>query len=186
MHATLCYAIATVYEWSKCSGMLQHIQIKPTVDSLQSHFILTMSHWSSGLPVCFLSQGTWIQIPWGVLMWNRDSSVSFVSLHWWPRCDWSLWPQPELSLGPCNDNVIIPLILTQLSCPGFTLAAGLPSGFTADGVGCWGGGPCGESAISFHSHHVSLVQWITCLLMVTRNLGSNPLGGTYVNPRFSC
>ncbi len=28
------------------------------VESLQSHFILTMSHWSSGLPVCFLSQGT--------------------------------------------------------------------------------------------------------------------------------
>ncbi len=51
-----------------------------------------MSHWSSGLPVCFLSQGTRVQIPWGVIMWNRDSPVSFVSLHWWPRRDWSLWP----------------------------------------------------------------------------------------------
>jgi hypothetical protein len=30
------------------------------VESLQSHFILTMSHWSSGLPVCFPSQGTWV------------------------------------------------------------------------------------------------------------------------------
>jgi hypothetical protein len=28
------------------------------VESLQSHFILTMSHWSSGLPVCFPSQAT--------------------------------------------------------------------------------------------------------------------------------
>ncbi len=46
---------------------------------------------------------------------------------------------PEPSLGPRADNVIIPLDLTQLSCPGFTLAAGLPSGFTTDGVGCWGG-----------------------------------------------
>jgi hypothetical protein len=64
-----------------------------TVESLQSHFILTMSHWSSGLPVCFLSQGTQVQIPRGVIMWNRDSPVSDVSLHWWPRCDWSsLWP----------------------------------------------------------------------------------------------
>ncbi len=50
-------------------------------------------------------------------------------------------PRPELSLGPHADNVIIPLDLTQLSCPGFTLAAGLPSGFTTDGVGCWGGAP---------------------------------------------
>jgi hypothetical protein len=30
--------------------------------------------------------------PQGVLMWNRDSPVSVVSLHWWPWCDWSLWP----------------------------------------------------------------------------------------------
>jgi hypothetical protein len=37
------------------------------VESLQSHFILTMSHWSSGLSVCFLSQGTQVQIPWGDL-----------------------------------------------------------------------------------------------------------------------
>jgi hypothetical protein len=31
-------------------------------------------------------------IPRGVLVWNRDSPVSVVSLHWWPQCDWSLWP----------------------------------------------------------------------------------------------
>ncbi len=50
------------------------------VESLQSHFILTMSHYSSGLPVCFPSQGTQVQIPWGVLRWNRDSPVSVVLL----------------------------------------------------------------------------------------------------------
>jgi hypothetical protein len=38
------------------------------VESLQSHIILTMSHWSSGLPVCFPPQGTQVQIPRGVLM----------------------------------------------------------------------------------------------------------------------
>ncbi len=47
--------------------------------------------------------------------------------------------RPEPSLGPRANNVINPLDLTQLSCPGFTLAADLPSGFTTDGVGCWGG-----------------------------------------------
>ncbi len=50
------------------------------VESLQSHYICTMSHWSSGLPIWFPSQGTRVQIPWGVLMWNRDSPVSIVSL----------------------------------------------------------------------------------------------------------
>ncbi len=63
------------------------------VESLQSHFILTMSHWSSGLPVCFPSQGIQVQVPRGVFMWNRDSPVSIVSLHWWPRRDWSSWPR---------------------------------------------------------------------------------------------
>jgi hypothetical protein len=48
-------------------------------------------------------------------------------------------PHPEPSLGLRADNVIITLDLTQLSCPGFTLAVGLPSGITTDGVGCWGG-----------------------------------------------
>ncbi len=35
--------------------------------------------------------------------------------------------------------MIIPLDLTQLFCPGFTLAAGPPSGFTTDIFSCWGG-----------------------------------------------
>jgi hypothetical protein len=45
---------------------------------------------------------------------------------------------------------------------------------------------CGDPAISLHSHHVSLVQWTNPLLPVTRDLGSNPLGGIYVKPGFSC
>jgi hypothetical protein len=35
------------------------------VESLQSHFILTMSHWFSGLTLCFPTQGARVQIPWG-------------------------------------------------------------------------------------------------------------------------
>ncbi len=42
-------------------------------------------------------------------------------------------------------------------------------------------GYCGEPAISLHSHHVSLVQWTNPLLPVTRDLGSNPLGGLMWN-----
>ncbi len=125
-------------------------------------------------------KGLRFKSPGGVLMWNRDSPVSVVSLHWWPPRDWSSTGlrSQQLSLGPRADNVTVPLDLTQLSCPSFLLAAGLPSGFTTDGVGCWGGGePCGEPAISHDSHHVSLVQWTTCLLPATRDSGSNPLGG---------
>jgi hypothetical protein len=43
----------------------------------------------------------------------------------------------------------------------------------------------GEPAISLHSHHVSLVQWTTHLLPVTRDPGSNPQGGTDVKPGLS-
>ncbi len=63
------------------------------VETLQSHSILTMSHWSSGIPVCFPSQRTQVQIPRGVLIWNRDSPVSIISLHWRSWHNWSfLWP----------------------------------------------------------------------------------------------
>ncbi len=92
-----------------------------------------MSHWSSRLPVCFPSQGTQVQIPGGylcetgilLLAMYRYISDPDVSDH---HCG-LVWggPRPKPSLGPRNDNVIIPLDLTQLSCSGFMLAAGLPS-----------------------------------------------------------
>ncbi len=105
--------------------------------SLHSHHVSLVQWATHLLPV---KRDPGVQIPWGVLLWNRDSPVSVVSLHWWPRHDWSLWPRPKPSLGPRADNVIIPLDLTQLFCPSFMLAAGLPSGFTTDGVSCRGGG----------------------------------------------
>ncbi len=93
--------------------------------------------------------------------------------------------RPEPSLGRRSNNVIIPLDLTQLFCPGFTLAAGPPSGFTIDIVGCWGGAlwracnltaftPCltGPVNYPFVSHHEG--PWF------------NPQGGTYLKPGFSC
>jgi hypothetical protein len=132
--------------------------------------ILTMSHWSSGLTGLLPATRVIGSNPLGRLMWNRDSPVNVVSLHWWPRRDWSstgLHPQ-QLSLGPRADNVIVLLDLTQLSCPGFTLAAGLPSGFTTTESAA-GGEPCGEPVISHDSHHVSLVQWTN--LFASRHKG---------------
>ncbi len=122
------------------------------VESLQSHMILTMSHWSSGLTCLLPATRVTGSNPLGGPMWNRDSPVSVVSLHWWPWRDWSSTGlRPQLSLSPRADNVTVSLDLTQLSCPSFTLAAGLPSGFTTDGVGCWGGAlwrPCNLSWFS--------------------------------------
>jgi hypothetical protein len=84
-------------------------------------------------------------IPMGVLMWNQDSPVNFVSLYWWPRRDWLLWPHlrrassrtiTRSSCWQCDN----PMWSHTALCPGFTLAAGSPSGFITDTVSCWGGG----------------------------------------------
>jgi hypothetical protein len=112
------------------------------VESLQSHFILTRAHWSSRQPFCFQSQGTRVQIPKGYLCETGilllALSIFLLALSRYigdpdviDHCG-LLWgrPRPEQSLGPRADNAIIPLDLTQLSCPGFMLVAGLPSGFT--------------------------------------------------------
>jgi hypothetical protein len=145
------------------------------VESQQSHFIHTQSHWSSGSTLWFPSWGTQVQSPGGYLC---ETGILLLALSRYigdpdviDHCGlvWSeLRPEPSLS---CHaDNVIIPLDLTQLFCPGFTLAAGPPSGFTTDKVGC-GGEPCGEPSISLHSYTVSLVQWVNPLLPVMRDLG---------------
>jgi hypothetical protein len=140
-----------------------------------------MSHWSSGLPVCFLSWGTRVQSLGGYLC---ETGIFLLALSRYigdpdviGHCG-LVWGRlrPEPSLGRRADNVIIPLNLTQVFCPGFTLAAGPPSSFTIDIVGCWGGEPCGEPAISLHSHHVSLVHWTTRLLPIMRDSGSIPRG----------
>ncbi len=127
------------------------------MESLQSHLILTLSPWSSGRPICFPSRGTWVQIPRGVLMWNRDSPVSVVLLHWWPQRDSDNWlrcPSVGASLGSvptmCKPAASLPFsgCFTRLRADNrldhtallsqFTLAAGLPSSFPTDRVGCWG------------------------------------------------
>ncbi len=141
----------------------------------------TQSHCSSGSTLCFPSWETRVQSPGGylckteilLLVMSRyigdPNVIDHCGLVWGGLC-------PEPSLGRRRaDNVIIPLDLTQLSFPSFTLAAGPPSGFTTDIVGCWGE-PCGEPAISLHSRTVSLVQWVNPLRPVMRDPSSIPRG----------
>ncbi len=113
------------------------------MESLQSHCIHTVSLvlWVNPLLPVIRDPGL---IPRGVLMWNRNSPIllscyigdpdviDHCGLVWGGLC-------PEQAPGRHADNVIIPLDLTQLFCPSFTLAAGPPSDITTDIVGCWGG-----------------------------------------------
>jgi hypothetical protein len=112
----------------------EYFGIGQTVESLQSHFIHTMSHWSSGLPVCFLSWGTLVQSPGRYLCETR------------------------ILLLALSRYIVNPDVIRSLASLSF-------SGSAAGGV------PWGEPAISLHSHHVSLVQWTTCLLPVMRDPG---------------
>jgi hypothetical protein len=41
-------------------------------------------------------------IPRGVLMWNWDSPVSDVALHWWPWRDWSWWASFQTFTRPLS------------------------------------------------------------------------------------
>ncbi len=115
-----------------------------SVESLQSRCIHTQFHWSSGPPVCFPSWGTRVQSPGGYLC---ETGILLLALSCYigdpnviDHCGLiSGGVRPEPSLGHRADNVIIPLDLTQLFCPCFMLAAGSPSGFTTNIVGCWGG-----------------------------------------------
>ncbi len=114
------------------------------MESLQSHCIHTQFHWFSGPPFCFPSWGTRVQSPAGYLCetgifllalsrYIGDPDViDHCGLVWGGLC-------PKPSLGCRANNVIIPLDLTQLFCPGFMLTAVPPSGFTTNRVSCWGG-----------------------------------------------
>ncbi len=80
---------------------------------------------------------------------------------------------PKPSLGRCANNVIISLGLTQLFCPSFMLAAGPPSGFRTDIVGCWGGALW--RACNLNAFIPCLTGPVTtCLLPVMWDLGSIP------------
>ncbi len=152
-----------------------------TVESLQSHHIHTQFRWSSGPPVCFLSWGTWVQSPGGVLLWNRDSPVSVVSLYWWPRCDWSLWSR----LRWASSWTITRPLYRQCDYPTWSHTALLfqfhthcrsSFQFHSRHSRLLRGSPVEKLAISLHLYTVPLVQWSTRLLPVMRDPVSIPGG----------
>ncbi len=58
--------------------------------SLHSHHV-SLVQWTTRLLPATRDPGS---KPLGGLMWNRDSPVSVISLHWWPWNDWKfLWPR---------------------------------------------------------------------------------------------
>ncbi len=127
------------------------------MESLQAHCIHTQFHWSTGPPVCFPSWGFQVQSQGGylcetgilVLALSRYIGDPSVIDHCGLVCG-GLRPEP--SLGRHANNVIIPLDLTKLFCPGFTLAAGPPSSFTTDIVGCWGVALCRACNLTAFTH----------------------------------
>ncbi len=100
------------------------------VQSLQAHFILTISHWSSGLTLCFPSQGTWVQIPWGVLLWNRDSPVSVVLLLYhlimWADQIMSRSVLPGIDPGYYLSSPDTKVIYKNIWCTAVTMSADFP------------------------------------------------------------
>ncbi len=129
-------------------------------------------------------------IPRGVLMWNWNSPLSIVSLHWWPQRDWSLWPPMRRALSQT---------VTRPSCrqcdnPTWPRTA-LLSRFHA----------CCRSSFRLHNRHSRLLGgalWRACNLTAFKHSSTgpvvhpfashhegprfNPQGGTYVKLVFSC
>ncbi len=114
-------------------------------------------------------------IPRGVLIWNWDSPVSVVLLHWWLWRDLSLWP----CLRWASSRTVTRPSCRQCDNPTWSHTALLSwfharcrSSFCLHNhiVGCGGGSPL-EPAISLHSYTVPLVQWSNRLLPVMRDPG---------------
>ncbi len=114
--------------WRKDTNALKF----SVVESLQSHMILTMSHWSSGLTCLLPATRVTGSNPLGGLMWNQDSPISDVSL----KCQiysketsatasirrrFPLQKLPLQQFASPGSYVLIMLPLQQLVCSSFCL-----------------------------------------------------------------
>ncbi len=154
--------------------------------SLHSYTV-PLVQWSTHLLPIMRDPGS---IPRGVLMWNRDSPVSVVSLHWWPQQDWSLWPR----LRRDSSQTVTRLSCRQCDNPTWSHTAFLS----------WFHARC-RSSFRLHNRYSQLLGgalWRACNLTAFihssthpvvhlfashhEGLGFNPQGGTYVKPGFSC
>jgi hypothetical protein len=160
----IVYDYAWVYKSFKCG--------EPAI-SLHSHAV-PLVQWSTGLLPIMRDPAS---IPRGILMWNQDSPVSIVSLHWWPQHDWSLWPRlrqdsSQTTTRPSCQQCDYPTWSHTALL--FLFHACCRSSFRLHNqhTRLLGGEPCGEPAISLLSETVPLVQWSTRLLPVMRDPGS--------------
>ncbi len=131
--------------------------------------------------------------PQGSLMWNRDSPVSVVSLLWWPRCDWSLWPCLRQAL---SQTVTRPLC-QQCDNPTWSHTALLSRFHARCRSSFWlhiwhsrllGGSPV-ESLQSNCIHtqiHSSIGAVVHPFASIHEGPVFSPQGGTYVKLGFSC
>jgi hypothetical protein len=123
-------------------------------------------------------------IPRGVHMWNRDYPVSIVLLHWWPWCDWLLWPW----MRRASSRIITRQSCQQCDNPtwshtaGFTLAAGPPSSFITDVVSSWGGALCRACNLNAFIHS-STGPEVHPFTFHHEGSGFNPQRGTYVRTK---
>jgi hypothetical protein len=178
------------------------------VESLQSHMILTMSHWSSGLTYLLPATRVTGSNPLGGLMWNRDSPVSVVSLQWWPRSGCTLCivhcsvvPLVSLASTVVTQMWLIinrassPTTVTRPSCRQCDSPTWSHTAFLSRFHAC-----CrspfwlhnrrsrlleGSPVESLQSHMIlTMSHWsngLTCLLPATRVTGSNSLRGLMWN-----
>ncbi len=180
MHRFRCWPI-----FNLINSFWEIINLK-IVESLQSHWIHTQSHWSSGSTLCFPSWETRFN-PQGVTYVKPGFSclrclATLVTPTWLIIVASS---EAGFVLGHHADNVIIPLDLTQLFCPDFTLAVGPPSGFTTDIVNCWGGALYRACNLTAFTHSLT---GPVCQPSASRHEGPgfNPQRGAFVKQVFTC
>jgi hypothetical protein len=117
-----CYSCESINVCKYISAKIYHPRIKADiVESLQSHFIPTMSHWSSGLPICFPSQGTQVQIPRGGYL--SETRILLLALS---RYNMKILTSRQDSLPVSVHIVHIWLVFTLMTrcigfCPVYTL-----------------------------------------------------------------
>ncbi len=127
----------------------------------------------------------------GGLVWNRDSPVSVVSLHWWPRCDWSLW----LRLMRASSQTVSRPLCRQCDNPTWYHTAFLSriharcrSPFRVHNWRSWLLG--GSTVESLQSYFIlTMSHWSSWLPVCFLSQGTRaqiPRGVTCVKPEFSC
>jgi hypothetical protein len=169
-----CVLLGTCFNKKKENGScVEGLQSHSSVQ-FNSHTVLLVQCSTHLLPV-MRDLGS---NPRGALMWNSDSPVSVVLLHWWPLHDWSLWP----CLRWTSSRTVTRPSCWQCGNPTWSHTAIL-SRFHAWIVGCWGGAlwrACNLTAFIHSSTGPVVHPFASC----HEGPRFKPKGGTYVKPGF--